>query len=77
MGYGPLIKVKRFQIAAEKYIDLSGGKPTDKRLISHLARRIKAKWSAIRQLRRDSGYTNDEIAEEILDSLEEYLYFET
>ena len=66
-----LIRVKRFQIAAEKYIELSGGNPTDKRLVTHLARSIKAKWNAIHRLRRNSGYTNDEIAEEILDSLEE------
>jgi len=66
-----LIKVKRFQIAAEKYIELTGGNATDRRLVAYFARRIEAKWNSIHQLRQDAGNTNDEIAEEILDSLQE------
>ena len=66
-----MIKINRFQIATEQYIELIGGNPTDKNLVAHFASRIKSKWKAIYQPRHDLGYTNDQIAKEVFDSLEE------
>jgi hypothetical protein len=62
---------RRFRIAAEQYIEAKGGDPTDKSLVADYASRIKRKRNAIYPLRHNLGYTDDQIVDEILNSLEE------
>ena len=66
-----ILHSKRFGTAAEQYIEAKGGDPTDKGLVADYASRIRRKRNAIYALRHSSGYTDDQIAEEILNSLEE------
>lgn len=66
------VKVDRPVEAAQLLLELRGERPSTKR-VNQVVRRLVVERESIYKMRRESGYETKEIAEEILQNVEDWL----
>lgn len=66
------VSVKRFSRAAELLLKTRGEEPHAKG-VKEVALKLKAEWESVYRMRRESGYSAKEVAQEVLENVEDWL----
>ena len=66
------VRVKRFQEAAELLLKARREKANAK-VVKIVALRMKTEWESVREIRRESGYSTKELAQEVIENIEDWL----
>lgn len=66
------VRVRRFSRAAELLLKTRGEEPSNK-AVKQIALKLQADWESLYQMRRESGYSTKEIAQEVLENVEDWL----
>ena len=69
------IKDENFRSAAEKLLEFRVGQ-LDEDAVADITQRMETKWKELYPLKLSNGYTLDDIAKEVLDSIENEFHFD-